>query len=269
LSSAILYLAIVAIWACVLVPRWLHRSHDATPGPEVLIAQEEAPEGSDHAEFGPPGDASGDAAYLDSDPADPTTYIDPALADSAAETEPSVYSSVEVRYDYEVRSDYAVRSEVAAPADARSEPGRARERPPGPAASRAHVLQARRRMLTMLVALAVAATMCVLTGLTRWWTAIPPVGMLVMYLLVLREAAHTDADAIRRAEARARAHAARMARDRAGVAHERAREAQTLARETQSPQPAAEIIDISGRTAGMVDQLYDQYADAAVRAVGD
>ena len=38
------------------------------------------------------------------------------------------------------------------------------------------------------------------------------------------------------------------------------------AREASQPQPAAEIIDISAR---VTDQLYDQYADAAVRAVGD
>ena len=36
MSSAILYLAIVAIWACVLVPRWLRRSHEhAADSPDV------------------------------------------------------------------------------------------------------------------------------------------------------------------------------------------------------------------------------------------
>ena len=29
MSSAILYVAIVAIWACVLIPRWLHRASAA------------------------------------------------------------------------------------------------------------------------------------------------------------------------------------------------------------------------------------------------
>src|ERR1022692_2917369 len=49
-SSALLYLAIVAIWAVVLVPRWVRRSHDAagpaenTPGqPETLAAAGDAP----------------------------------------------------------------------------------------------------------------------------------------------------------------------------------------------------------------------------------
>jgi hypothetical protein len=117
-------------------------------------------------------------------------------------------------------------------------------------------------MLTVLVTLAVAAVAGVVTGLTHWWTAIPPVGLLVMYLLLLREAAHADADASRRAEAHARAQAARAARQRAPEAHARARAARL-------PQPAAEVIDISERTTPVVDQLYDQYADATVRAVGD
>jgi hypothetical protein len=47
----------------------------------------------------------------------------------------------------------------------------------------------------------------------------------------------------------------------------RAREQEALA--AQAPQPTAEIIDITARTARDRDQLYDQYADAAVRAVGD
>jgi len=114
-------------------------------------------------------------------------------------------------------------------------------------------------MLTMLVALAVAATGCALIGLTGWWTAIPPAGMLGLYLLLLREAAHADAEALHRAETRARAHAAR---ERARLAHERARAA-------QAPPPAAEIIDISARTGQGADEPYDQYTDATVRAVGD
>jgi hypothetical protein len=290
LSSAILYLAIVAIWACVLVPRWLHRSHDATRETDVLIVEEDIAEVSGHAEFGPPGDADHDA-YAGSDEADPTTYIDPALAESAAEAGAeagaSDYSSVEVRYDVEVRSDYTARSDHAdrsdyagrieyashieytgrSQADARRGPGRPLVRPSGPVPGRAGVLQARRRMLTMLVALAIAATACVLTGLTRWWTAIPPLAMVGMYLLLLREAARADVEAVR--QARVRARAARMAREGARMEYERAREANTLAGEDGAPRPAAEIIDISGRADQVGDQIYDQYADATVRAVGD
>jgi len=120
-------------------------------------------------------------------------------------------------------------------------------------------------MLTTLVALAAAAMACVVTGLTGWWTGIPPVGMLLAYLLLLREAARADAEAASRAEAYAR-----YARDQAArAAYERAREAQAQARAASLAQPAAEVIDISDRTAEATDQLYDQYTDATVRAVGD
>jgi len=65
-------------------------------------------------------------------------------------------------------------------------------------------------------------------------------------------------DPSREAEARA-AHAARQARL---AARQRARAARVAA----ATERTAEIIDISARVS---DQLYDQYADAAVRAVGD
>jgi len=113
----------------------------------------------------------------------------------------------------------------------------------------------------MLVTVAVATAGSALLGLTPWWVTIPPAGLLGMYLLLLREAAHADSEnAVRQAQARARA--ARAARARA--ARERAREAHTAPLQ----QPAAEIIDISALAHGG-GQLYDQYADAEVRAVGD
>jgi len=65
LSSAILYLAIVAIWACVLIPRWLRR--DSARGASAPVATEppvvaepdaaagdEAPEDADEEEAPPP-----------------------------------------------------------------------------------------------------------------------------------------------------------------------------------------------------------------------
>ena len=74
--------------------------------------------------------------------------------------------------------------------------------------------------------------------------------MLGMYLLLLREAALADSEnANRRAEAE----------------HETRHRARARARE-RAQRPGAQIIDISDR---LGDQLYDQYADATVRAVGD
>jgi hypothetical protein len=251
LSSAILFLAIVAIWACALVPRWLRRSHEANSEQEVQADQAEATyyaEASDHAEYGAL--------------AEPGTGIDPSPISYEAQAGPAAYSDPAAWSDSPARPDLAARPVSGAYRDT-CEPSRySPPRPPAPTASRARVLQARRRMLTMLVALGVAALFCVLTGLTHWWTAVPPVGMLFVYLLLLHEAARADAEASTRADAYARAEAARAARYRAW-------EARAQARAARAPEPAAEVIDISDRTPEARDQPYDQYADAEVRAVGD
>jgi hypothetical protein len=119
---------------------------------------------------------------------------------------------------------------------------------------RSRVLQARRRMLTVLVLLAAVAGVCVVLKLTSWWACVPPAGMLGLYVLLLREAALADAERSRR----------RMAAElRVQAARQRAHEDQVLEEEQQY---SAQIIDISARVG---DQLYDQYADATVRAVGD
>jgi hypothetical protein len=241
LSSAILFLAIIAIWACALVPRWLRRSHETGSEQEVQA------EATYYAE--PPGDAEYEAFAepgadgADMDPSPISYEAQPTHPDSSAWSEPAA------------RLDASAHNQAYQPSRYSPPP-----RPMAPAGGRARVLQARRRMLTMLVALAVAAVGCVMTGLTRWWTAVPPVGMLFVYLLLLREAARADAEASRRAEAYARAQAA---------ARYRAWQAQELPRVAREPEPAAEVIDISGRTPETEDQLYDQYTDAEVRAVGD
>jgi hypothetical protein len=241
LSSAILFLAIIAIWACALVPRWLRRSHETSSEQEVQAEATyyaEAPGDPEYGAFAEPG--------ADMEPSPISYEAQPAYADSPAWSDSSA------------QPDASAHNQIYQPN--RYSP---RQRTTAAAGGRARVLQSRRRMLTMLVALAVAAMGCVLTGLTAWWTAVPPVGMLFVYLLLLREAAHADAEASRRAEAYARAQAARAAR------RYRAWEAQELPRVAREPEPAAEIIDISGRSPETEDQLYDQYSDAEVRAVGD
>ncbi len=126
-------------------------------------------------------------------------------------------------------------------------------RPARPALSRGKVLQARRRLLTILVLLALAAGSCTVLRLSSPWVCVPPAVMLGLYVLLLRETAIADGE-----QARRRAELAAAARHRA---LERAERAEAAAR-----QAGAEIIDISAR---LTDQLYDQYADATVRAVGD
>jgi hypothetical protein len=202
MSSAFLYLAIVAIWAFILVPRWLRHSH--------LRGQDEAE----------PDEV---AQYDDTD----------------AEPEP-----VPHRMRGQSQGDH---HHVRA---------RTRSRPARAPLSRATVLQARRRLLLFLIALATAAGACTYLKVTAWWVCVPPGFILSVYLLLLRSAALADAEqARRRAALELRAEAARQ----------RAYEPTEYV-DYVEPVPAAEVIDISAR---LGDQVYDQYADAAIRAVGD
>ena len=201
MSSVFLYVAIVAIWAFVLVPRWL-RHHHAQPQSDT--------------------DASYDAESI---PAAAEQY-DEAGEQSAAD-------------------DYAQPNRRVA---------RSHNPPPLP---RSHMMQARRRLLTVLMVLTAVAGACAGVKVAPVWVCIPPATVLCVYVLLLREASRADSEQTRRyAVAKAR-----EARVRA-VARRRAHAA-ALA---EAARPSAEIIDISGRVG---DQLYDQYADATIRAVGD
>ena len=264
MSSAILYLAIVAIWACVLVPRWLHRSHENPSDGEILADSDEtAGFEEEDAEF----DESSDA------PTEEFAPVGWSRSGQAAETYVAVETEyVEAEYvhgeyvhgEYVAEAGYA--GEALAPPEFTGHPDLPAGSPP---AGRDRVLQTRRRLLTILVVLTAAAVGGTITGITMWWTIVPPAIMLGLYVLLLREAAQADAEnELRRAEAEIRwteAQAAAEAAHAAAVA--RARERESLA--AQAPQPSAEIIDITARTARDRDQLYDQYADATVRAVGD
>jgi hypothetical protein len=197
LSSAILYGAIVVIWAGVLIPRWLRRessSEETTETTEPIAAPDDAP---------------------------------------AATTEPE---SPERRSRSEQR-----------PRDRRDEQQPLRRDPE----DRARVIGARRRLLGMLLALAIGSGALAITKLAAWWVVLPPVVMLAGYLALLREASRADAE--RRATQPAR-------RRTAPVQAPAAPPVPVVAASE------AEIIDITGR----VDkEFYDQYTDAKLRAVGD
>jgi hypothetical protein len=231
LSGAILYLAIVAIWAVVLVPRWL-RPRQAPPQPVPVPIQ-------------------------DADPG----WRDPASPDQDAA---GTWTASIPGPDTE--------GEHAPGEDARSAPAedgpQEQEAAPSPVGRRAQVVKARRRMLTALIALTVIAGALAVTRTGVYWILIPPVTLLSGYLLLLRKSTQFDAQ---------RARAAR-------ISH--AGQVRTAQEPTTSQEPVpsaagpggepvpdvaaassgAEIIDISGRIG---DQFYDQYADAANRAVGD
>jgi hypothetical protein len=236
-SSAILYLAIVAIWAFLLVPRWIRRSHTASfaggsSAAEVTPAEPDTP-------------ASGrpDAAPAEDEPEADTAPLPAVMASMGMGPVPGAAPPA-ARAPGGAQGAAAARSRPAGP------PG-----PPRPAISRSKVLQARRRLLTILVLLAIAAASCTMLQLTSPWVCIPPAVMLGMYVLLLRETALADAE---------RAH--HEAERAAAAARQRALARSRAAWAARTPQPTAQIIDISGR---LQDQLYDQYEDATSRAVGD
>ena len=137
---------------------------------------------------------------------------------------------------------------------------------------RGMILQARRRMFVMITILTAGAVGMAATHMAASWVIVPPGMMLGGFMLVLREAARSDSARARRLAATARAGAGR-----AGAGVERAVRqdavegvvaAEVSPAPVAEPEPtwSAEIIDISAR---LGDQLYDQYTDAEVRAVGD
>ena len=201
MSSAILYLAIVGIWAVVLVPRWLRPPHTSQTLESNLA-----------------------------EPVDTSRHGDLAREeDEVQEEEPQ--------------------QRAPAPAE------------PSAAERHARILQARKRTLMTLVVLTAGAMAIAMTHLAAPWVVIPPTVMLTGFVLLLREAARIDAG-------RARAAASRRGHG-AGADAGASPGAQAGA---GAPDPAlvgapdAQVIDISARVG---DQLYDQYADAEVRAVGD
>jgi hypothetical protein len=225
-SSAILYFAIVAIWAGVLMPRWLR------PGRRRRV------EVTEHFEM------------------HTEVYESEVDTETGEGSHPAV-TEREVTVEEEItwtRQDAAER--------------------------RANILKARRRMLGTLVALTVIAFLIAMMQVAAIWVVIPPALMLGGFVLLLREASRSDAE-----QARRRAHAEETRRRHAEPESERQAApvtAETLERVVSRPvapdvaeqaEPvievaaySAEIIDISGR---VNDQFYDQYTDAANRAVGD
>lgn len=127
---------------------------------------------------------------------------------------------------------------------------------PGPPSRerRSRVIARRRRRTTALVLLTAGTAVAVALGLGPWWVTVPPVLLLGGHLVLLREAAKADAEQ-RAAVLEARRRAALRARRMAELQEQEEREAER----------EAEIIALRDRR----NQVYDQYADARLRAVGD
>jgi hypothetical protein len=239
LSSAVLYLAIVAIWAFVLVPRVLRRQHTESTSESDPVAEHGLGEhGLGERSFGEDGCSWEDDRRAGGGTRENGTgyggagaggaggglvaSLPPAAQGPAWDSGPGGYG----------------------------QPSASARRVAPPPLARAKVLQARRRLLTVLLLLTAVAVVCTVLKLTSWWACVPPGGMLGLYLLLLREAALADSERARAAEER-----------RVQVARQRAR-----AQAASVAEPTAQVIDLSARIG---DQLYDQYADATIRAVGD
>ena len=182
MSSAILYVAIVAIWACVLIPRWLRHSPSVAENTaEEYGASSTGPPVAESTEFSADG-FSADPVEVD------VAEVDVAEVD-VAEVAAAEFSDDELSDDEP---------------DEGSPPPRA---PLTREESRRRMLAARRRLLILLASLEVAACALPLLGLAALWVIFPPTVMLLGYTLLLREASKADRErAERDSEALARAH---------------------------------------------------------------
>ena len=212
LSSAILYAAIIAIWAGVLIPRWLKRDSSSAVS---------SPDASDLSDA--PG-ASGE----------------PPVAGAPAEV---------------VEEPRARRRRSVPGGDVRRPPERgSASQDPG----RRRVLAARRRLLGLLVLLAAAAGALADTRMAAWWVVVPPSVMLFGYLPLLRAASKVDAE---RRELAARDQASQRVDNSRDVGEPVMSVAHVTPVRLAVP---AEIVDAMAE-----EEIYDQYTDAKLRAVGD
>jgi hypothetical protein len=253
-SSAILYVAIVAIWACVLIPRWLRR--DSARGA---------------------GGAADTPAPGDVVPGDVVPAEDAADGDVYRTAEPA--SAVRVRYTETFRADVTVEAEPdygpdpdPVPEEAPAPDAGGRVPPPlAPEESRRRMLAARRRLLGMLTVLEIAAIALAVLGFAALWVLIPPSIMLIGYLLLLREAAHADTERAHREEEAARARAKARAQERARErAAQRVAAAPAAPAAAAPPAPAARYED-TGRdfAPGLAGKYTTSHAEATSRSDED
>jgi hypothetical protein len=286
-SSAILYVAIVAIWACVLIPRWLRRDSARGAGAAADMAV--------------PGDVV------------PGDLVPGDVADED-DTTGTVRTEAPIRIDAPVRADATIRAEATVTADATvrtdvsadggrghgraermedQEPGRAGGAPPAtPEEARQRMMAARRRLLGMLAVLEAAAIALAVSRLAALWVLIPPSVMFAVYLLLLREAARGDSERSQREAEAERARAAAQARaERAARLAEAARVPVAPQAPAAAPTRAVRYEDagygcrdvapglagkyttsnaaVIDRYEGSDEDFRDEYAREKLRAVGD
>lgn len=242
MSSAILYVAIVVIWACVLIPRWLHRGTATTVTEASDLSSERIVPAPQHS---PSPDAEADEFG-------------------------------------ELTAPQGSESDLGEPREREPHASPSRgPQPRGPLSreeSRRRMLAARRRLLLVLLALETAAIALMVLHLAALWVLIPPTIMLVGYLLLLREVAHADAERARR-EVEAEAEATRSRARNEARARARARDRRTAPPPAPAaPEPAPEDYSDLGDGRDYAPGLAGKYttSDSGVidiseykRAVGD
>ncbi|GII81843.1 hypothetical protein Sru01_68250 [Sphaerisporangium rufum] len=275
MSSALLYLGIVLMWLCVLVPMWLRRDRHAievaegyTIEPEDTLSDLPVPEapGSDDevtVNVPPAGGLAGvvkaeaplpsggavgdhDSRQSGSSPLLDDFFTSEDLRRGGARPVPGPRHG-----DAPVAADLAdEEAEAAADDPAAGDPGRPARRAGRGRRHRAKVMARRRRWLLWTVLLVVASVLAAAFRAVPWWGVTPAGVVLAGYLSVLRVA--VTAERVRRAElADARAARRRQAREREAVAATAAAEAEAKILAFRRPA-----------------ELFDQYADRPRRAVG-
>ncbi len=222
MSSAILYVAIVVIWAAVLIPRWLRRD------PVVPVSAGEA-------------EIAAEMNTLAEKQPSPLRT-------------PSMAPPVPLRWREEPARERRARLEDGRDQWDEDRPGRDVDRDVQAEGAHRKVVSARRRLMLMLVGLALGAAVLAGAKMAAWWVIMPPSVMLLGYVLMLRTAAKVDA------ERRAAPPIRRPEPVRAPV---------RPATAATGAQAGAKIINISVAPEPVEDSIYDQYADAKLRAVGD
>ncbi|MEV4382212.1 hypothetical protein [Streptosporangium sp. NPDC049644] len=230
MSSVVLYLAIVIMWLCVLVPMWLRRDRntlaETAKDPESYAYDEDSTE----------------------------TLVEPPHA-SSPESSSGALSATGTMSEFPAGDDASPAADRETPADAEASPARRpnprrAERRRAELRRRGRQVAKRRRLTFWCVLLLLASVVTAAVRIIPWWGVAPSVVLLGTYLAILRVTVQIDAEQ-RRAAAKARAERARRARRRAAL--------------LEAQRPVAEVIDLTA----LRDELFDQYAETPRRAVGD
>ncbi|MGW4426006.1 divisome protein SepX/GlpR [Streptosporangium sp. NPDC004631] len=244
MSSVLLYLAIVVMWLCVLVPMWLRRDrttlaeiHESAE-PYVQMEDEPLQEEAGTASAPPPPQMS---------PSSPTQAFSMG---SGSRTPSRVSTPMSGQSSPTPASGRSPEGSGPEPPPRRPRPDRHRaERRRAERRRRSRRVAKRRRLTLCSVLLLLASAVTAAIQVIPWWGVTPSAFLLGLYLAVLRVSAQIDAEH-HRAAVRARKERVRRARRRA---------------ELEARRPVAEIIDLDAHR----DELFDQYAEPPRRAVGN